>query len=45
MFNDYEEYLREPSEVDGIIEEMKEELYELITEHVGLGEIKSNRIP
>ena len=32
MFNDYEEYLREPSEVDGIIEEMKDKLHSLITD-------------
>lgn len=32
MFNDYEEYLRDPSEVDGIIEEMKDKLHSLITD-------------
>ena len=32
MFNDYEEYLREPSEVDEIIEEMKDKLHSLITD-------------
>ena len=32
MFNYYEEYLREPSEVDGIIEEMKDKLHSLITD-------------
>ena len=31
-FNDYEEYLREPSEIDGIIEEMKDKLHSLITD-------------
>lgn len=32
MFYEYEKYLSEPSEVDKIIEEMKDELHELITD-------------
>ena len=32
MFNDYEDYLIEPSKADELIEEMKEKLHELITD-------------